>query len=398
MPKDVIMPALGLAQETGRVVQWLKADGDLIALGDLLVEIETDKATLELEAEASGYLKDISADSGAEVPVGSVIAKIWTQDELGTALPPDTAPENAARQEPATVNPALETSLAATQHDSTSKNGAASDATGNQRSRLPSSPKARRLAAERGIDLGQFDSPAGRPVVAADLSSEALQDANDDKPEMNRTWRIMAQRLAGAWASIPHFYLSRKVDASRAIALKNSALSTLDHKVTISDILVHTVASCLRGHPRLRTQWQDGGPQSTTDINIGLAVALDDGVVVPVIHHADRMSLDETAYARTEVVRRAQAGKSHPDDLAGGTFTISNLGMYGVDSFQAIVNPPQAAILAVGRIAERVVAVDGTFTARPMMTLTLSCDHRLVDGVGGAKFLLDLTNALAGTS
>jgi pyruvate dehydrogenase E2 component (dihydrolipoamide acetyltransferase) len=394
LPKDVIMPALGLAQETGRVVQWLKADGDLVATGDLLVEIETDKATLELEAEASGYLKDISVEPDTEVPVGSVIAKIWAEDELIAGAPTEPSSDALIQPESKTRETSVSTSSYSAQQLSALQNPVEADGPGPSNARLPSSPKARRLAAEQGIDLGRLRSASGRPVVASDLHAQSLQSAVDEKPAMNRTWRIMAERLTAAWTSIPHFYLTREVAATRAVALKKSAQGGPECKVTISDILVQAVANCLRDHPRLRTLWQDGGPQSPGDINIGLAVALEDGLVVPVIHHADRLSLLEIAKARTEIVQRAQSGKSRPDDLAGGTFTISNLGMYGVDSFQAIVNPPQAAILAVGRIAERVVPADSTFAIRPMMTLTLSCDHRLVDGARAARFLLDLANAL----
>ena len=406
MPKDVIMPALELAQETGRVLQWLKTDGDLVTQGDLIVEIETDKVTIELEAEASGYLMNINAEPGAEVSVGSVIAKIWAEDEIkrGSAHIAESALDSgsiaaAADQESDARKPGINTAVAPACQVSEAENTAVRSAPARLESRLPSSPKARRLAAEQGVDLSSVSRAAGRPVLAADLheagSGKALRG---EMPEMNRTWRIMAERLTGAWTSIPHFYLTREVDATRLVALKQSVQSSVNSKVSVSDLLVHKVANCLRDHPRLNTLWENGGPLVAVDINIGLAVALDEGLIVPVIRRADRMPLAEITQARTEIVQRAQSGKSRPDDVAGGTFTISNLGMYGVDSFQAIVNPPQAAILAVGRIVERVVAVNGSPTVRPAMTLTLSCDHRLVDGLRGAKFLLDLVNALEAPS
>lgn len=401
MPKDVIMPALGLAQETGRVLQWLKADGDLVTPGELLVEIETDKATLELEAEASGFLMSISAQPGDEVPVGTTIAKIWAEDEMkngssgaiASALGSDST---AATSDKAGVRePETEASLAPTRRTHPAANIAESNSLPRGESRLPSSPKARRLAAEQGIDLGSLSAPAGRPVLAEDLLRAGTGEALPrEKPEMNRTWRIMAERMTEAWTSIPHFYLAREVDATQLIKLKQSSQPPTDFKVTISDILVQKAANCLRNHPRLCTLWQNGGPHASTDISVGLAVAIDEGLIVPVIHRADRMSLLEIAQTRAEIVRRAQTRKLRPDDLTGGIFTISNLGMYGVDSFQAIINPPQAAILAVGRIVERVLAVNGNFTIRPVMTLTLSCDHRLVDGLRGAKFLLDLVSDL----
>jgi pyruvate dehydrogenase E2 component (dihydrolipoamide acetyltransferase) len=405
LPKDVIMPALGLAQDTGKVVQWLKADGDFVAQGELLVEIETDKATLELEAETSGYLKNICAEAGAEVPVGEVIAKIWTEDEVKNAEPPGpgSEPEPGSAtitesEEPRTGDQAVSKTVSPSPDAPKSLDVAPTDGATYGERRLPSSPKARRLAAEQGIDLSSLSATAGRPLVASDLrQSETGHVSSSERPEMTRTWQIMAERMTGAWTSIPHFYLSREVDATGLLLLKSSQVSA-EPKVTISDLLVHAVAKCLRDHPRLHSLWQNSGPQATTEINIGLAVASDEGLAVPVLHRADRLSLVEIAQTRTEIVRRAQSGRPRPEDLVGGTFTITNLGMYGVDSFQAIVNPPQAAILAVGRIVERVVAAAGNFTIRPVMTITLSCDHRQVDGARAAKFLNDLAGTLEGLS
>lgn len=401
------MPALELAQDTGRVVQWLKAAGDFVAQGEIIVEIETDKAIVELEAEATGRLMNITAEAGSDVPVGAVIAKIWAEDEIKRGLQsvPGTAPESDSISTEAygESKSREQGSAEATTHDGGDAPKGGDGAAGNPASanepRVPSSPKARRLAAQQGIDLGSLNTAAGRPVVAADLhQAGGGLPVPGEKLEVNHTWRIMAERLTGAWTSIPHFYLSREVNATRLVALKRSGQAQADFKVTISDLLVHSVALCLREHPRLRTLWQNGVPYASTDINVGLAVASDEGLIVPVIHRADQMSLLEIANARAEIVRRAQSGKARPDDLAGGAFTISNLGMYEVDSFLAIVNPPQAGILAVGRIVDRVVAVKGNPTVRPTMTLTLSCDHRLVDGLRAAKFLIDLVNALEGPS
>lgn len=405
MPKDVIMPALELAQDTGRVVQWLKANGDFVTQGEIIVEIETDKAIVELEAEATGRLRNISAEPGSDVPVGTVIAKIWAEDEIEHEAPsvPGTAPESdsistAAKDSKARDQRTAEVTPVAGDGPNVG-DGAVGNAASIGERRLPSSPKARRLAAEQGIDLSSLSTAVGRPVMAADLhQAERVSSASGEKLEVNRTWRIMAERLTGAWTSIPHFYLSREVNATRLIELKRTGQAQADFKVTISDLLVQSVAHCLREHPRLRTLWQNGVPYASTDINVGLAVASNEGLIVPVIHRADRMSLLEIAHARAEIVRRAQSGKARPDDLAGGAFTISNLGMYGVDSFLAIVNPPQAAILAVGRIVDRVAVVSGNPTVRPAMTLTLSCDHRLVDGLRAARFLSDLVNALEGPS
>jgi pyruvate dehydrogenase E2 component (dihydrolipoamide acetyltransferase) len=405
LPKDVIMPALELAQDTGRVVQWLKANGDFVTQGEVIVEIETDKAVVELEAEATGHLMNISAEVGSDVPVGAVIARIWAEDEIeheapsvpGTAFESDSISTAATDSKVGKQRPAEAAPHAG--DGPKGGDGADGNAASTSERRLPSSPKARRLAAEQGIDLGSLSTAVGRPVLAADLhQAEGVSSSSGEKLEVNRTWRIMAERLTGAWTSIPHFYLSREVNATRLIELKRTGQAQADFKVTISDLLIQSVAHCLREHPRLRTLWQNGAPYASTDINVGLAVASDEGLIVPVIHRADRMSLLEIARARDEVVRRAQSGKARPDDLAGGIFTISNLGMYGVDSFLAIVNPPQAAILAVGRIVDRVAVVSGNPTVRPAMTLTLSCDHRLVDGLRAARFLSDLVDALEGPS
>jgi pyruvate dehydrogenase E2 component (dihydrolipoamide acetyltransferase) len=204
---------------------------------------------------------------------------------------------------------------------------------------------------------------------------------------------MMAERVTQAWTTIPHFYLLREANAAALVAWRASAQPRLSAKLTVTDLLIKLVAAALRQHPRLNASWQAGEARAillNPDINVGLAVAVDDGLVVPVIHQADRLGLAELAGRRAELAARAQAGKLSPADLSGGTFTVSNLGMYGVDAFTAIVNPPQAAILAVGRIADRVVPLDGQPAVQPMLTLSLSCDHRVVDGARAAQFLQTL--------
>ena len=197
----------------------------------------------------------------------------------------------------------------------------------------------------------------------------------------------MAQRLTESWNTVPHFYLERDVNATQLLAWWQSVKQRVSENVTLTDLLVKLVAAALGKHPRVNAAWHDETIVLNSDINVGLAVAVEEGLLVPVIHRADKLRLAELAQRRKEVVDRARSGKPPLDDLQGGTFTLSNLGMFGIDSFNAIVNPPQAAILAVGRIAERVVPVDGQPGVQPMMTLTLSCDHRVVDGVRGAQFL-----------
>jgi pyruvate dehydrogenase E2 component (dihydrolipoamide acetyltransferase) len=278
------------------------------------------------------------------------------------------------------------------------------------------SPKARRLEAEQGKDLATINGsgPGGAvlaadvlavpqasrvPVQAASMPEEtpAAASASDElamSASTSSIWRIMAERTTQSWTSTPHFYLVREVNASRLLAWREQVLKRSSEKITYTDLLVKVVAASLRMHPHLNVSWRDGKVALEQEVHIGLAVAVEDGLVVPVIHEADRLSLDEIAQQRTALVTRAQAGKLRPQDIQGGTFTISNLGMYNVDAFNAIINQPQAAILAVGRIAERVVPIHGQPAVQPTMILTLSCDHRATDGARGAQFLATLAELI----
>lgn len=267
---------------------------------------------------------------------------------------------------------------------------------------VAASPQARRLAAERGIDLRSLkgSGPGGAvltmdlPLTAAPLTTAPLTTAPLTLPsphrgegEVGTVWRIMAERMTASWTTAPHFYLVREVNVARLAAWLSKARKQTGAHITYTDLLVKLVAATLAQHPRVAVSWKDGRLERHADVNIGLAVALDDGLVVPVLHKADTLGLKEIAARREDLVSRAQAGKLRPADIQGGVFTISNLGMYGVDAFNAIVNPPQAAILAVGRIADRVVPVDGRPAVQPTIVLTLSCDHRALDGARGAQFL-----------
>ena len=278
----------------------------------------------------------------------------------------------------------------------------------NSGSRVLASPKARRLARERGIDLATLvgNGPEGA-VLAADVPLAAQPQAESipqpipattysapaarepEQQTVSRMWQIMAQRLTESWTSVPHFYLVREVNVAQLINWRTllSTGAANGAKITYTDMLTKLAALSLARFPRLNSFWDDGKIVTNPDINVGLAIAVEEGLLVPVVHSADRLRVDEIAARRADLVARANGAALLPDDFAGGTFTISNLGMYGVDAFNAIVNPPQAAILAVGRIADRVVAENGQPAVRPMMTLTLSCDHRAVDGVRAAQFL-----------
>ena len=363
MPTDVIMPALEMAQETGKVLKWLKAPGHAVRKGEPIVEIETDKVTVEIEAPASGTLSDVTARAGDVVPVGQTIALIVAPGEAASPLA-----RKVAEQEHSTAAAVPAARLAA------------------------ASPKARRLAAERGRDVSALrGSGPGGAVLAADVATAKLPEVpparSVEAPGVSTVWRIMAERMTASWTTAPHFYLVREVNVSRLVSWLDTARRQTGAHITYTDLLVKLVAAALSQHPRANASWKDATIVQNADINIGLAVAIDDGLVVPVIHRADTLRLAEIAARREDVVSRAQAGKLRPADIQGGGFTISNLGMYGVDAFNAIVNPPQAAILAVGRIADRVVAVNGQPAVQPTMMLTLSCDHRALDGARGAQFL-----------
>src|SRR5574341_71403 len=424
------MPALGMAQETGRLIRWLKTEGEPVTQGEPLLEIETDKATVEVEATGSGTLANVTAHEGEDIPVGQVIALILAPGEAAPPMTPGQAEPSKAAAAPHPVTLALTTSPAVSHRSVAAASPVAAriaaehgidlaqvkpdggrvtkqdvlayvqarqapSRSGNGQAVL-ASPKARRIAREQGIELQALagSGPDGA-VLAADIETAARQHTPSALPvpvsgtafEVSTVWRIMAERLSQAWTSIPHFYLTREVDASRLIGWRDAALKRSAEKITYTDLLVKLVSAALREHPRTNASWQDGQIIANPDINIGLAVAVEAGLIVPVIHHADTLTLEEIAARRRELVERASAGGTKLEDLQGETFTISNLGMYGVDAFSAIINPPQAAILAVGRIAERVVPINGQPAVRPMMVTTLSCDHRVVDGVRGAQFL-----------
>jgi pyruvate dehydrogenase E2 component (dihydrolipoamide acetyltransferase) len=357
MPAEVIMPALGMAQETGKVLRWLKEDGAPVAKGEPLLEVETDKVTVEIEAPADGTLAGLAASEGAEVPVGSVIALVLADGEQLVA---------AHQSAPDPVTEAA---------DSVTEIAAQAAPQENARRGL-ASPKARRLAQERGIDLAAVaGSGPGGAVVAADVEGAGAPPALG----ADSVWLRMAERMTRAWQEVPQFVLARDVDARR--------LLQRDEGISVTDLLIEASAQALTRHPRLTASWRGGALVAGEGVNVGLAVATADALVVAVIHDADQLTLPEISTLRRGLGEAARAGRLRPEDVQGGTFTISNLGMYGVDAFQAIVNPPQAAILAVGRIVERPVAVDGAVAARPVLTLTLSFDHRVVDGARGAEFL-----------
>ena len=405
MPATVIMPALELAQETGKVLRWLKAPGDSVAKGEPIVEIETDKVTVEIEAPASGVLRDVSAGEGDVVAVGTTIALIYAAGEVASDAPVKASPLARKIAEEHRVDLArVKTSSGRIEkadvlaHVERQKLALVDGVAARL---VAASPKARRLAAERGVDLGEVrGSGPGGAVLVGDVPSEAPRATaptgltRPAAPTVGNVWRIMAERMTASWTSAPHFYLVREVDVSRLTTWRERASARSGARITYTDILIRLVAAALVQHPRVNVAWKDGAIFPHAGIDIGLAVAIDDGLVVPVLRGADSLTLAEIAARREDLVTRAQAGKLRPADIQGGGFTISNLGMYGVDAFNAIVNPPQAAIIAVGRISDRVVAVGGQPAVRPTMVLTLSCDHRALDGARAAQFLGTLADLI----
>jgi pyruvate dehydrogenase E2 component (dihydrolipoamide acetyltransferase) len=416
MPTNVILPALGIAQDTGKIIEWLKAEGETVTEGEALVTVETDKAAVDLEAPASGVLAHVSAKVGDEVPVARVIAVILSPNEVSNGVAPSRQPTAPSPSQPSSPEPAaLPTGQAPV--------AATADGTPQSHNgRRASSPKARRIADERGIDVAALrGSGPGGVVLAADVLAASpsspptpAQTSNGTSPVppvqpspaqtatspaakpaerasaplgVSAAWRLMAERTTESWTTVPHFFLVREVNASKLIARRARVAQQAAENVTYTDLLVALVAESLRAHPRLNARWANGAIVANDEVNIGIAVANVDGLVVPVIRQSDDLSLRGIAKQRADLVARAQAGQLRLHDLQDGTFTISNLGMFGVDAFNAIINPPQAAILAVGRIADRVTPLNGQPAVQPMMTLTLSCDHRVVDGVGGARFL-----------
>src|SRR6058998_2187347 len=336
MPTDVIMPALEMAQETGKVLKWLKAPGHAVRKGEPIVEIETDKVTVEIEAPASGVLRDVTARAGDVVPVGKTIALIFAPGEAGAAGP--AAPVGPAAGGVPTGAVASPPPAAPAVKASPAGDGTAARLTA-------ASPKARRLAGERGLDVSALrGSGPGGAVLAGDVVAAKVPVAEG----VGTVWRIMAERLTASWTTAPHFYLVREVNVSRLVSWLEKARKQTGAHVTYTDLLVKLVAAAISQHPAVNASWKDGAIVRNADINIGLAVAIDDGLVVPVLHRADTLSLAELATRREDLVSRAQAGKLRPPDIQGGGFTISNLGMYGVDGEAAALDVGRAQLAGLG--------------------------------------------------
>ena len=381
----MILPKLGLTMDEGRIVAWHKREGEAVARGDVLFEVETDKATMEVESATAGILRKILYDADATAPVATVIALITdTADEplpadavtLGAAAPKpslraDPQPRSA-RGPPGARGPSEPQPLAP------SSDG----------DRVRSSPAARKRAQELGVAIAAISGtgPGGRVTLedvegAATAPASPATSGGERREPLSRMRRAIGERMTQSVRDQPQFSISRDVDMTAA----NEKRSQMGASYT--DVIVAACAKALRDHPRLRARIDEGSLVTPDAINVGIAVALDDGLLVPVIGDADRKGLGELAREREDLERAARSGKLRADAVAGAVVTVSNLGTLGVDRFTAIVNPPEAAIIAVGRVSDRVVAKGGSPAVRPVVTLTLSVDHRVADGATAARYL-----------
>ena len=435
MAIDVCMPRLSDTMEEGKVLKWLKQVGDQVEIGDIIAEVETDKADMEMEALDEGVLIEIVVPEGGSVAVGGVMARLGTAQEASTGptAAPVTAPEPpASRETPAAANGSAQTEPpeqvelqqveappkvrelreARVQHDRPHA---------GDEGRIIASPLVRRMAEEQGIDLSQVtgSGPGGRiikrdleasveagaapsvsadqePVVVPASEAPAAPQTSDKLEPFSRMRATIAKRMADSMREAPHFYLTAEINMSEAVRLRTSlkASDRVSVDVTYTHLMMKAVAVALSRHPRLNASFAGDARAYKDEINIGLAVSLEDGLIVPVLHRCEQRSLLDIAEQTNVLVERARAGKPKPEDLSGGTFTISNLGMLPVDHFTAIINQPQGAILAVGAIKERAVVRAGQVTIASTMMATLSCDHRIIDGMTGGQFLVELKNLL----
>jgi pyruvate dehydrogenase E2 component (dihydrolipoamide acetyltransferase) len=417
---QVTLPRLGQGMESGTIVRWLKAEGDKVEKGEPLYELDTEKVTQEVESDASGVVLKILAGEGEEIEVGKPVAVIGEEGEEISSESDDSSEEgnsaeDGAAREVAEDEPKEEGDPAPKREgereegrearaDSDGKPEPAKQAEPVDQPevsgrRVKASPLARRLAKERGLELSSLKGtgPEGR-IVAEDVertaaqpvwAAEAPASAEVEVVQLSSMRKTIARRMTEAWET-PHFQIAMTVDMRAAMRLRELLVERTQEgaaRPTFSDVLTKACAVALLRHRDMNAHFAGTEVHIFPSANIGIAVAVPHGLVVPVIRNCERKSIAELAAARADLVERTRAGKLTQGDLEDGTFTISNLGMYGVDRFVAVLNPPQAGILAVGAIQERPVVEDGELVPRPVMELTLSCDHRSVDGATASEFL-----------
>ena len=423
MATKVHMEALSPTMEEGQIVKWLKAEGDAVKNGEVLAEVETDKATMELVARGNGVLRKILASEGSTTPVGEVIAVIGSPDEdisalvgaAGGAGSPAAPPSAPTVEEPAAAAP---------QGGSTEKTEAPAPAAGSEDTaaggRVQASPLARRLAEEAGIPLSTVEGsgPGGRIVkrdveaaveegvppgeAAASTRPAAAQTAApsaadyDDIP-LTQIRKTIAKRLVESIGPVPHFFLTMDVDMSGAVEARkgiNALLADTGEKISFNDLVLKATALALHRHPECNAHWMGDRVRRFNRVHLAVAVAVEDGLITPVVRDAHRKGIAEIGREVKEMAGRAREKKLKPEEYSGGTFSVSNLGMFGIEEFTAVINPPEAGILAVGAVEDRVVAVDGQAVVRSRMKITMSCDHRVIDGAQGSRFLATLKGLL----
>ncbi len=385
MATKVVMEALSPTMEEGRLVTWLKKEGDKIATGDTLAEVETDKAVMELVARGAGILRQIVVGEGQTVDVASLVAIIAAADE-------DISEIAGASSAPAAAAPPLAPSEAASEATPEPKPATVASDGG----RVKASPLARKMASEKGIDLAslQGSGPAGR-IIKRDLASASAVPVTAAAPTpggfedvpLTQIRKTIARRLAASIGPVPHFFLTTTIDMENVADARAQLNATGNGKISFNDIIVKVVAMALAKHRACNAWWQEDSIRYFNDVHMSIAVAIEDGLITPVVRNADQKSLREISAETKELVGRAQDRKLKPEEYTGGTFSVSNLGMFGIDQFTAIINPPEAGIIAVGGIAEEPSAHNGEIVVRKKMKLTMSCDHRVIDGATGAAFL-----------
>ena len=407
MVTKVHMEALSPTMEEGQLVQWLKSEGDEISSGDILAEIETDKATMELVARGDGILRKIFLDAGGVSVVGAVIAVIAAADEDISAIEGNS--DGNGTQEALSEEPSAEAEPVVSEEPdeaTTSEVNAGTQSTGS----VKASPLARRLATEMGVDLLTIkgSGPGGRVVkrdlegAKAAVSTVAATTRTSEENEYedvptSQMRKSIAKRLVTSIGPVPTFYLTVEVDMNRVIGARKSMNNMLEedgYRISVNDIVLKAVAAALRQHPNCNAQWHDNFVRRFNAVHLGVAVAIDEGLITPVIRNAHAKGIMQIASEVRELAGRARTKKLMPDEYTGSTFSVSNLGMFGIQEFTAIINPPEAGILAVGGIEESPVVVDGEVKVCPRMRITMSCDHRVIDGAQGARFLATLKSML----
>jgi len=417
MATEVPMPRLSDTMEQGTVARWVKQEGDRVVAGDVIAEIDTDKATMELTAYEDGVLLKILVGEGESAELGTPIALIGAEGEevpetaAGGNGPSQTAPRDDEPDEPGEPEPDGDEPTRPEEPEPPAQEADAGVGDG-----VRASPIARRIAAESGLDLrelaGKGSGPDGRivkvdveraleqggagraaskPAIAEGTASRGRPPSDDDEiVEATPMLRAVARRMSESKANVPHFYLDAEIDMGRALELReelNQALADDGEKISINDLVVRAAALALVENPKFHRSWHDGTFVLHKSAHVGIAVALDDGLIVPVLRNVEQKSVREIARESRDLAERARAGKLKQTEIEGGTFTISNLGMYGIPSFSAVVNLPEPGILAVGAAVKRAVVRDDAVLIRPIMAVTLSVDHRATSGAEGARLL-----------